>query len=162
MLRALVRKSYWILWLLQVGPGGSLKDIKEVIIFLPSSAPAQTPAKLGWDMDGGLVVVGVWVVSYRVYLGLTMIQNIEANKFSLWVRQYLGKSLCAWLYPRAQSVRVAIATRTTHCFWFIFLCVWLSHAHVRVTKSRARILYTKTLPGILWGWDLVCWLNSQI
>ena len=50
--------------------------------------------------------------------------------FSFWVRQNLGISLCAWLYPRAQPVRLAIATRTTHSFWFIFLCAWLSHAHV--------------------------------
>ena len=69
--------------------------------------------------------------------------------FAFWVRQDLGKSLCAWLYPRARSVRVAIATRTTHWFWFIFLCAWLSHAHVRVAKSRARILYTKTPSGHL-------------
>ena len=39
-----------------------------------------------------------------------------------------------------------LATRTEHWFWFIFLCAWLSHAHVRVAKSRARILYTKSRP----------------
>ena len=42
-----------------------------------------------------------------------------------------------------------LATRTEHWFWFIFLCAWLSHAHVRVAKSRARILYTKTRTGFM-------------
>ena len=44
-----------------------------------------------------------------------------------------------------------LATRTEHWFWFIFLCAWLSHAHVRVAKSRARILYTKSQPGPVSG-----------
>ena len=68
--------------------------------------------------------------------------------FAFWVRQDLGKSLCAWLYPRAQPVCVAIAMSTIHWFSFIILCAWLSHAHVRVAKSRARILYTKPQPGL--------------
>ena len=39
-------------------------------------------------------------------------------------------TLCAWL-THAHDV----------------LCAWHTHAHVRVAVSRARILYTKTLPG---------------
>ena len=73
--------------------------------------------------------------------------TIFSGIYPFWVRQDLGKSLCAWLYPRAYPVCVAIATSTTLWFCFIFLCAWLSHAHVRVAKSRARILCTKTLPG---------------
>ena len=32
------------------------------------------------------------------------------------------KSLCVWLYPRAQPVRVAIAMRTTHGFLVYIFC----------------------------------------
>ena len=46
-------------------------------------------------------------------------QTLRPRIFSFWVRQNLGISLCAWLYPRAQHIdfglyseRVAIATRT--------------------------------------------------
>ena len=41
-------------------------------------------------------------------------------------------TLCAWL-THAHDV----------------LCAWHTHAHVRVAVSRARILYTKTPPGIV-------------
>ena len=41
-------------------------------------------------------------------------------------------TLCAWL-SHAHDV----------------LCAWHTHAHVRVAVSRARILYTKTLPGVI-------------
>ena len=52
-------------------------------------------------------------------------------------RQNLGKSLCAWLYPRAQHID----------FGLYFCARGYSHAHVRVAKSRARILYTNTQSG---------------
>ena len=50
-----------------------------------------------------------------------------------------------------------LATRTEHWFWFIFLCAWLSHAHVRVAKSRARILYTKSRPDMFNIW----WVSDE-
>ena len=39
--------------------------------------------------------------------------------------------------PRAQNIDVCVCS----------LCAWVTHAHVRVGESRARILYTKMPPG---------------
>ena len=57
-------------------------------------------------------MVEVWeLVLYRVYVRKTMIQNIKVKNICI---VDLWKSLYAWLYPRAQPVRVAITLRTTH------------------------------------------------
>ena len=58
----------------------------------------------------------------------------QTRLFALWVRQDLRKSLCVWLYPRAQPVRVAKAMGTTHWFWFIVLC----HANVYSIQNYVR------------------------
>ena len=38
-----------------------------------------------------------------------------------------------------------LATRTEHWFWFIFLCAWLSHAHVYSIQRRFPVVWEMLL-----------------
>ena len=66
------------------------------------------------------------------------LKTLRSRTLALWVRQDPGKSLCAWLYPRAQCgaqhidfgpyfCARGLATRT---------CAWLCHAHVYSIQRR--------------------------
>ena len=93
-------------------------------------------------VDLGVVVVGVWeLVLYRVYVCVTMIQNIKVKVFALWIfgnpctHGYThGHNLCVWIWPCAQHIDVQKCTCAR------------TEMYVRVAMSCARILYTKQVP----------------